>query len=313
MNNKLVATVGTGLKSGAFRTCLKLRKISPELMIAGGIICGAAAIVTACMATKKIVEDEDNSIKDAHTELDDIQNMTKPDGIDEKDFNRLIRGKSFKVYRKIAVKLMKTYGIPLFLAILSVALILGSHGILKKRYISTTLAYKALDEAFKDYRGRVRDAVGEEKELHYFNGTHEGGEETFVDENGNVTTTKTIVQDVKKKNCPYEFDFNAMTAPGNWESQTEYNEAFLRGIQHWANDLLNSRGHIFLNEVLDGLGMQRVPAGQAVGWLKGCGGDDFVDFGITEFYTDAYTDVQDGYLRNIHLNFNVDGVIWNKI
>lgn len=308
MKKEMINAIGTGV----VRTGLKLRKISPELMLAGGLIAGAAAIVTACAATKKVVEDK--VVQDTHEELDDIQNMQKPEELDEKEFGKLIRGKSFRVYRKLAVKLAKAYGIPLFLALLSVTLILGSHGVLKKRYVSTTLAYKALDEAFKGYRERIREAVGEEKELHYFNGTHEGGEETVFDENGNATTIKTVVQDTKKKNSPYEFDFNAKTAPGNWEANTDYNLMFLRGIQNWANDLLNSRGHVFLNEILDGLGMPRTREGAVVGWIKGCGGDDFIDFGISEFYyADEYSDVQDGYLKNIHMNFNVDGIIWDKI
>ena len=297
----------------AAKVGLKFRKYSPELMLVGGIAAGVACVITACAATKKVVEDQDDTIKNAHQELDDIEKMEKPEGIDEKDFRKLVKGKSFRVYRKLAVKYAKVYGVPLFLAILSVALILGSHGVLKKRYISTTLAYKALDEAFKDYRERIKNAVGEEKELHYFNGTEEGGETTMIDENGDSVTTKDIVQVHPKKNSPYEFDFNAQTAPGNWEGNSDYNEMFLRGVQNWANDLLNSRGHVFLNEVLDALGLKRTPAGQAVGWLKGGEGDGFIDFGISEFYTDMYTDVQDGYLKNIHLNFNVDGIIWDKI
>ena len=317
MKKELVKTVGTGMKSGIVKAGLKLRKISPELLLAAGLIAGGAAIVTACIATKKVVEDEDKTIKNAHQDLNDIERMEKPEGIDEKDFRKLIKGKSFRVYRKLAIKYAKIYGIPFFLALMSVVCILASHGILKKRYISTTLAYKALDEAFKDYRERIKDAVGEERELHYFNGTHEGGEDTFIDEDGNVTTTKTIVQDTPKKDSPYEFDFNARTAPGNWTANSDYNQMFLTSVQNWANDLLNARGHLFLNEVLDGLGLKRVPWGQAVGWLKGGNGDDFVDFGISEFvtnaYSDVYTDVQDGYLKNIHLNFNVDGIIWMKI
>ena len=39
-------------------------------------------------------------------------------------------------------------------------------------------------------------------------------------------------------------------------------------------------------------------------------GDDFVDFGLEEYFTDEYSDAsQDGYLKNIHLNMNCDGNI----
>ena len=326
---KMVKDIGGMASKVAVRTGLKLRKASPEIMLVGGLIAGATAIVTAVIATKKISEDEE--LKDLEQELDDIKNEADED-IDAvmnddtvelhgysskeeciKDIKKTKKQKGFRVLKKLIWKYVKAYGLSAFLVLLSMALILASHGVLKKRYISTTIAYKALDEAFKDYRERVKEAVGEEKERHYYNGTHEGGEDTVIDENGEAHTTKVAVKDIKKKNSPYEFDFNAMTAPGNWESNSDYNLMFLRSIENYLNDLLNSRGHVFLNEALDALGMKRTREGSVVGWLKGSGGDDYVDLGFTEYYTDEYSDVQDGYLRNIHLNFNVDGLIWDKI
>ena len=309
----------------AGRTGLKLKAASPEIMLAGGIIAGVGAVVAACVATKKAVEEK--TVSKAQDELDDIQK--KADGaikqLDEGDFSGLVgydnvddckkdinknrKLASLRVYRHLIFELAKKYGLAAFLLILSVALILGSHGVLKKRYISSTLAYTALDEAFKDYRRRVQDGIGEEKEKHLFLGTEESGETTVYDENGVAQTTKDNVKTRAKKNSPYEFDWNAQTAPGNWEGNSDYNLMFLRGIQNYANDLLNSRGHVFLNEVLDGIGLQRTEEGQVLGWCLGLG-DDFVDFGIDEYYSDEYSDAaQDGYLKNIHLNFNCDGNI----
>ena len=286
----------------AIKAGMKLRKASPEIMLAGGLIAGAAAVVTACIATRKA----EPAIKKTHDKLDQIE---KNEALDSEETKK----ETFKAYKHYIWELCKIYGLPAFLLILSVGLILGSHGILKKRYVSTTLAYKALDEAFKDYRGRVKEAVGEEKELHFFNGTHEGGENTIVDENGETHTEKIAVKDGKKRYSPYEFDFNAHTAPGNWDGSTDYNLMFLRGIENYLNDLLVSRGHVFLNEALDALGMKRTREGSVTGWLYKCGGDDFIDFGISQYYTDEYCDIQDGRMPNIHLNFNVDGLIWDKI
>lgn len=307
VNKELVTTAVKSARIVSVKTMMKLRKASPEIMLVGGIVAGAAAIVTACIATKKLTEEK--IVEDINQELDDIQQDEADGAIDGKEKRR----ESFKTYLRFVRKMAKIYGPSVILFLLSMGLFLGSHGILKKRYVSTTLAYKALDEAFKDYRKRIKEAVGEEKELHYYNGTHEGGETTIVDENG-VRTDKTIVKETPKKYSPYEFDWNARTAPGNWEANSDYNMFFLKGIQGYANDLLNSREHVFMNDVLDAIGLQRTREGAVTGWLKGCGGDDYVDFGLTEYYTDEYSDShQDGYLNNIHLNFNVDGLIWDKI
>ena len=308
MNLEFLKTAGKSAVKIGSKVGLKLRKASPEIMLVTGLGCGVAAVVTACIATKKA----EPEIEQAHKDLEDIQNeeVNDSDIADPKEKKKL----SLKVYRNLVWKMCKIYGLPAFLLLASVGLILGSHGILKKRYVSTTLAYKALDEAFKDYRKRIQDAVGVEKELHYFNGTEEGGEVTIIDENGDAQTTKQVVKVKDKAYSPYEFDFNAKTAPGNWEGNSDYNFTFLRMTESWMNDLLNSRGHVFLNEVLDALGLKRTREGAVVGWVKGSGGDDYVDFGVYDYYTDEYSDVQqDGYLKNIHLNFNVDGVIWDKI
>ena len=308
MNTGVIKTALKSAQKASVSTVMKLRKASPEIMLVGGVVAGAAAIITACFATKKVTESKIS--EKASQELDEVQMDADEGTIDSKTK----RKESFKIYRKMVWEYAKVFGPSAILFFISMGLFLGSHGILKKRYVSTTLAYKALDEAFKDYRKRVQDAVGEERELHYFNGTHEGGEDTIIDENGEAHTTKISVKDTKKNYSPYEFDWNARTAPGNWEANSDYNMMFLNGIQNYANDLLNSRGHVFMNEVLDGLGLKRTREGAVVGWLKGCGGDDFVDFGLSEYYTDEYSDAhQDGYLKNIHLNFNVDGLIWDKI
>ena len=317
------AVAKAGVAAG--KASLKLKAASPELMLAGGLIAGGAALVAACIATKKVVEEK--TVSKAQDKLDDIQK--KADGaikqLDEGDFSGLVgydnvddckkdinknrKIESLKVYRHLALELAKKYSLSVFLTMLSVGLIMGSHGVLKKRYISSTLAYKALDEAYKDYRRRVQEAVGEDKEKHLFLGTEESGETTVYDENGNEKTVKDIVKTQAKKYSPYEFDWNAQTAPGNWEANSDYNLMFLKGIQNYANDLLHSRGHVFLNEVLDGIGLQRTQEGQSLGWCMGLG-DDFVDFGLEEYFTDEYSDAsQDGYLKNIHLNMNCDGNI----
>lgn len=322
---KFVTTAVAKAGVAAGTAGLKLRKASPEIMLIGGLLAGGAALVAACIATKKVVEEK--TVSTAQDKLDDIQKkadgaieqldkgdfsgLVGYDNVDDckKDINKNRKIESLKVYRHLLWELCKKYSLAAFLFVLSVGLIMGSHGVLKKRYISSTLAYKALDEAYKDYRKRVQEAVGEDKEKHLFLGTEECGETTIYDENGVEKTVKDNVKTHSKKCSPYEFDWNARTAPGNWEANSDYNLMFLKGIQSYANDLLHSRGHVFLNEVLDAIGLKRTPEGQSLGWCLGLG-DDFVDFGLESYFTDEYSDAsQDGYLKNIHLNMNCDGNI----
>lgn len=52
-----------------------------------------------------------------------------------------------------------------------------------------------------------------------------------------------------------------------WTKDPKYNMMFLRHQERYANDLLMARGHLFLNEVYDMLGMSRTMNGQIVGWV----------------------------------------------
>ena len=98
-----------------------------------------------------------------------------------------------------------------------------------------------------------------------------------------------------------------------WSKEPEYNLIFLRCQQNYANDLLKARGHVFLNEVYDMIGVPRSKAGSVVGWiLTGNAGDHFIDFGIFDD-EDNIRDFVNGREGSILLDFNVDGVIYDKI
>jgi hypothetical protein len=95
-----------------------------------------------------------------------------------------------------------------------------------------------------------------------------------------------------------------------WSKEPEINTYFLLQQQAYANEKLKARGYIFLNEVLDMLGLPRCRRGQIVGWIYNKDnlglGDNFVDFGLV----DPHANGIDGA---IVLNFNVDGSIIDLI
>lgn len=86
----------------------------------------------------------------------------------------------------------------------------------------------------------------------------------------------------------------------NWHDAPEYNRMFLEVQQNYLNHLLSARGHVFLNEVFDQLGLPRESIGQKIGWVYGHG--VFVDFNIPQKCE-----------GNIRLEFNPTGDIWEKI
>lgn len=100
--------------------------------------------------------------------------------------------------------------------------------------------------------------------------------------------------------------------PG-WNKDSEYNLMFLKQQQMYANDLLKKRGHIFLNEIYDMLGIPRTKAGAVVGWVYDENnpiGDNYINFGITD---ERNANFVNGYEKSVLLDFNVDGNILDRI
>ena len=91
---------------------------------------------------------------------------------------------------------------------------------------------------------------------------------------------------------------------------------FVKRQQSWANDLLKSRGHLFLNEVRDLFGLDRTKAGNIVGWIydeKNPVGDNYVDFGIYDIDDERKRAFVDGWERSVLIDPNVDGNILELI
>lgn len=101
-----------------------------------------------------------------------------------------------------------------------------------------------------------------------------------------------------------------------WTKVPEYNMCFLKEQQNYCNYLLKKKGHLFLNEVYDMLGIPRTVAGTKVGWVYDEDypiGDNFVDFGIFDTNDERNSDFINGYRNTAILDFNVDGDILNYI
>ena len=294
------------------RAGLKLKKHSPEIMVTAGVIGVVASSVMACKATTKA----SSIVDEMKEEMDKIHKAA--DMVDEEIYSEEdLKKDTSIVYIQTGVKFAKLYGPSIALGALSITSILVGHNILRKRNLALAAAYTAIDTSFKAYRGRVVERFGKEldKELRY-NIKAKEVEETVVDE-------KTGKEKVVKKTIdvadPNEYsDYARFFDDGcnGWSKDPEFNLMFLKQQQSYANDLLKSRGHLFLNEVYDLLGIQRTKAGNVVGWIydeKNPVGDNFVDFGIYDINRPINRDFVNGYERTILLDFNVDGDILSSM
>lgn len=297
---------------------LKLKHHSPEILTVTGIIGVTASAVLACKATTKI-----NFVLDDTAKKTDIIHEGVENGEVKSEVNGEIvlvpyseeDGKKDLtiVYAKTGLQLAKLYAPAVILGVASIGCILASANIMRKRNAALAAAYAAVDTGFKQYRSRVIDRFGKEldQELRY-NIKAKEVEETVVQEDGTETTVKTTVNVVNPNEIS---EYARFFDDGNlgWTKDPEYNLMYLRHQQNYANDILRTRGHLFLNEVYDLLGIPRSKAGQIVGWVydpEDETRDNFVDFGIYDNVRNPKaSDFVNGYERTILLDFNVDGVV----
>lgn len=298
-----------------YRIGFKVQKHSPEILMGAGIVGAVTSAVMACKATLKL----DDVLAESKETVDKIHEVSEnPDMIAEgKEYTEDDMKKDLTiVYAKAGLKVAKLYAPAIVLGGVSIAAIVSGHQILRKRNIALAAAYTAIDKGFKEYRGRVIDKFGEEldKELKYGIKAKEV-EETVVDENGKEKKVKKTVETVgQNTGSPYAKFFDESCR--GWTKDPEYNLMMVRDVQDYANRLLKIKGHLFLNEVYDLLGIQRTSAGQVVGWIYDESnpiGDNYVDFGIYDLHDEAKRNFVNGYERTILLDFNVDGDILNMI
>lgn len=298
---------------------LKIKKYSPEILMVAGIVGTVTAAVTACKATLKV--------KDVMSEKEELQNvihenLENPDvDYTEEDSKEDLT----KVYAQTGVKLIKLYAPSVVLGGVSIASIVMGQNILKKRNIALAAAYTAIDKGFKKYRANVVERFGErvDKELRY-NIKAKEVEKKITDKNGKEKTVKEIQYDIEgnplENISEFARFFDEATSTEH-HKDAEYNLMFLRRQQDYANEVLKAKGHLFLNDVYEMLGIPKTKAGQVVGWIydeKNPNGDNFVDFGIyrlsgNEVYDERKRAFVNGYERNILLDFNVDGPIYELI
>lgn len=302
-----MSNISTKAASFVKKTGFQLRQYSPEILVVAGVIGTVVSAVMAGKATTKV-----NDILEQHKEdVEKIHTVAK-DEYTESDMKKNLT----IVYAQTALKFAKLYGPAVLLGSLSITGILTSNNILRKRNIAIATAYAALDKSFKGYRERLTERYGEtvDRELKYGIKAQKI-EETVVDENGKTKKTKTIVPVVEnEKNSVYARFFDE-TNP-NWEKNPDYNLMFLRAQENYANQRLRADGYLFLNDVYESLGIPKCSIGQVVGWIydpEDQNADCHVSFGIYDLYRAVTRDFVNGFEPAILLDFNVDGVMWDKI
>jgi hypothetical protein len=276
----------------------KARKNSPHILFGAGVVGFGATVYLAVRATNKVSQKVDDA---ALLKVDADLRQVKLD---------------------LAGDIAKQYALPLAVGLASLGCFGGAHYILNKRNGVLLVAYGALDRAYSQYRKAVSDEVGEEREREIYHGVEA---QESREKMANGTEKVTQVKGVRRANnrSPYAVCFDEQSHL--WTREPGMNEHILEIKRAQANDKFMTHGHLFLNEVYDLLGLPRSQQGAVVGWIydpqnqrsdaADIPRDNFVTFGLWLNDPDYIDDIHanNHSAMGIWLDFNVDGVIWDKI
>ena len=205
---------------------------SDKILLGLGVSFVVGGTVSAVVSSKNIAK-----VVDDHRKAIEKANKIE----DQKE-----RGhKKFEVYKDTGIQMMLTFGPCVLLTGTGIACIMGSHYILTQRLATCQAAYTMLDASFREYRDRVREQIGAEKEIDIFNNAVEQ-EVVEIDEKGKEKKTKTKEEKGAHGPCDFLFKVGKNT---NWTGVPERDRDWLYQRQWWAQDRLNREGELSVAEV----------------------------------------------------------------
>lgn len=283
------------------RSMLKLNASSPTILVVAGVVGFGATAVMAARASRRVDPIIENH-KKSRAQLSNIVYSDKR--AQQKDLVRLYSGTT--------IELGKLYGPTIVVGALSAAAVLSGHRIMKGRYVGAVAAYSGLFEQFKDYRSRVAEVIGDDKEKDLYDGAKLAWEED-PDHKGEYKLNSKFEEGKEPGSYirPWFDETNT-----NWTRNAEWNYFFLKGVQQHLNNRLQTYGHVFVNEAREALGLPRCREGVITGWLrddKTEKGDGFIDLGFMTGNEPNTIAFRNGVEKSVRLNFNIDGSIWDKI
>ena len=144
-----------GIKGAWLKATLKVRKHSPEILGAVGIVATVVGVVWACKATVDSADD----IRDCQEEVNEIKELVEQEQFSKKEGTKRIVAARVNCVKKVGVK----YVGPVAVVGLGLFCQYKGRSILGKRLNSLAAAYTALESRYKLLEDNIRRDYGEEE------------------------------------------------------------------------------------------------------------------------------------------------------
>lgn len=245
---------------------LKIKEHSPEILMGlgiGGMITGT---VMACRTTYKKTSvrrlQYDIDLAEIEEKIETAEDGTEVVTEAKKEVKKLTRDYRFD--------LIKYYAVPVTVEAASIACILASNHIMRKRIAGLTVAFTTVNTAFETYRERVRERYGDEVDRSILLGEKQVTIEK-TDENGKTKKETVTVSDPDVSSIGRYFT----RKNGNWSESEAFLNDFFSMQQSYLTDLLRAKGYVILNDIYKVLGFDEdTEAGIVVGKVYDRDSDD---------------------------------------
>lgn len=294
---------------------LKIIKNAPTILTFAGIVLNAVSLVSAIRSTRRIEKKTSDLKRKIVRENQALLTMEKG----SEDYN-LIETAYKDDKKQLTKEYIKAYAPCIVISMLSTAAIVSSHNMFKARNIALASTLTTLKASLDKYRGRVKDAIGEDKEKALFNGLdikaikdHDGKDSTSYSKTENT-------KEIEKDNI-----YEAFYGPGNIGFDRAHNNLNLTMLlqqEQYFNQKLVTKGYVFLSEVYEALGYtadmlgeKKLQAAHVVGWIydkDNKSSDGYISFGLHDKagnLTEHARNFQYGIEEFIILEFNAQGDI----
>ena len=313
----IVKTAPRALVKTCNKLIFKTKKVSPQLMVAGGAIITVGAFVWAIVNARKLdatMQEIDARVEETEAKLQEA----KEQGRDEKTLKDISKEVA-KAKREGIIAICKLMGIPCIMFAGGLIIIIGGHRILLRRFGELSTAFATLKQSYDRYRALNIAEHGKECDRRYMYGItgNEKVTDTIVDENGKEKTVKSEVPvvDPDKIASMYTFEFSPRTSykcpkdPVNMIS-------FLRAQEKYWNIWMETHGKpVTLAMILNDLAIQVDPDDPRndylliAGWRPNGDGDNKIDFGVMRAINKPALDMLENCCI---LNFNCDGNLYHS-
>ena len=300
-----------------------LKKAKPQILVYGGITIATTAFVwVICNARKmdQTITSGNEKADAAEQKVKDISESVNLSDEEKKQKLREAEKELNKIKAESIWKMFTLIGIPSIAFAGGIAMTVGGHIVLFRRFGQVSALLAATQESFARYRKANIAEHGEECDRRYIYGI--SGSETvtekITDENGrekNVKCKVPVVED-DKMNGLYTFEFSeafSRKCPKDPVSTI----SFLKSQEKYWNTWMQATGKpVTLSMVLEELGIELDPDDpmndyiHIVGWRPNGDGDNCIDFGIMRAINKRAIGMEENVVM---LEFNCDGNIYHSV